>query len=271
MRFSCVGKRITVQSIEVARSQHAQCSRFPGQVRSRHRHKCNLFDTVGCLTGRTLRFRSRLRCSAGSHRCVEAIEPSEISSLPHYAMPPQDPNQSQWFTQDVQVHEPALRAYLRGNFPTLLDADDIVQESYVRVIRAKASGNLTHTKAYLFATARNAVRDLFRRRQVVTMEPMANIEDLQVAHDSVGAPATLNKKQELAILAEAIRSLPDRCREILSLRLIEELPQKEIAAKLGLTEFAVKAQIAKGVVHCTKYFEARGIITPMIGARTPTR
>ena len=182
-----------------------------------------------------------------------------------------DSDQSQWFTQDVQVHERALRSYLRGSFPTLIDVDDIVQESYARIIRAKASGKLTHTKAYLFATARNAVRDLFRREKVVAMEPVANIEELQVAHDGSGAAATLNNKQELAILAEAIGTLPTRCREIVSLRLIEELSQKEIAAKLGITEFAVKAQIAKSVLHCAKYFEAQGLIAPLAGTRITPR
>ncbi|HKB92266.1 MAG TPA: sigma-70 family RNA polymerase sigma factor [Opitutaceae bacterium] len=175
-------------------------------------------------------------------------------------MPTQQSEHAQWFTNEVQVHEPALRSYLKGKFPSLFDVDDIVQESYARLIRTRENGQLHHTKAYLFAIARNAAMDVFRRKKVVSMETLADIDDLSVSNEEPGAGETLSRKQELEILAEAIQSLPKGCKAVVTLRLVYELPQKEIAAKLEISEFTVKAQLAKGMLRCAQYFENRGII-----------
>ena len=71
-------------------------------------------------------------------------------------LPPADTEQTRWFIEEVQPHEPALRAYLHGCFPTLPDTDDLVQDAYARLLRAHDAGKVSHPKAYLFATARNA-------------------------------------------------------------------------------------------------------------------
>lgn len=63
---------------------------------------------------------------------------------------------ARWFAEEVQPHESSLRSYLRRVFPRLPDIDDLVQESYARLIRARAAGKVSFAKAFLFTTARNA-------------------------------------------------------------------------------------------------------------------
>lgn len=176
-------------------------------------------------------------------------------SLPHS-------EHSRWFAEEVQPHESSLRAYLRGKFPSLPDIDDLVQESYARLIRAKAAGRVTYVKAFLFTTARNAALDLFRRGKVVTFESVGDIAELSVFEDGPSAAEVVNKQEELELLAEAVRALPDRCRQVLTLRLLYALSHKEIAAKLEISEHTVKAQLAKGMRRCAAYFEARGLVKP---------
>jgi len=73
-----------------------------------------------------------------------------------------------WFAEEVQPHETSLRRFLRGVFPSLPDIADLVQESSVRLIRARETGpGVGYAKAFLFTTARNAALDLFRRRRFV--------------------------------------------------------------------------------------------------------
>ena len=62
-------------------------------------------------------------------------------------MPPLDTEQSRWFALEVQPHEPALRAYLRSRFPLLQDFDDVIQETYTRLLREK--GPEAFDKAFL--------------------------------------------------------------------------------------------------------------------------
>jgi RNA polymerase sigma factor (sigma-70 family) len=176
-------------------------------------------------------------------------------------VPPHDPETARWFADEVQPHESALRRWLRGLYPSLPDVDDIVQESYVRLIRARAAGRVGYAKAYLFTTARNFALDLFRRSQVVSFEPVASLGESFVIDDSPGVAEAVSRQQELALLAEAVRALPHRCRQVLTLRLLYGLSHKEIAAELRLSEHTVKAQLAKGMRRCAEYFEARGVVT----------
>ncbi|MES2694263.1 MAG: sigma factor, partial [Verrucomicrobiota bacterium] len=71
-------------------------------------------------------------------------------------MPPSDPETARWFAQEVQPHESELRAYLRSKFSRHLDIDDLVQETYARLLQSREQTKVRSTKGYLFATARNA-------------------------------------------------------------------------------------------------------------------
>ncbi len=164
--------------------------------------------------------------------------------------------QARWFAREVQPHESALRSWLHGRFPAMSDVDDIVQESYVRLLRAKGEGKVGYAKAYLFSTARNFALDLFRRSKVVKMEPATDLG--AVVEDRPSVAETVSRQQELDMLADSIRLLPNRCRQVLTLRLLYGLSHKEIAAELQISEHTVKAQIAKGMRRCSEYFRDRG-------------
>lgn len=174
------------------------------------------------------------------------------------SLPPSE--QSRWFAEEVQPHESALRSYLRATFPSLPDIDDLVQEAYARLIRAKQAGRVDYARAFLFTTARNAALDIFRRRQVVEIETVGDLSDLTIHVEGPDAAEQVSKQQELDLLAEAVRGLPERCRQVLTLRLLYGLPQKDIAAQLKISEHTVKAQLAKGMRRCAAYFEQRGCL-----------
>jgi RNA polymerase sigma-70 factor (ECF subfamily) len=176
-----------------------------------------------------------------------------------------------WFAEEVQPHERSLRAYLGNVFPSLLDIDDLVQEAYVRLIRAKSAGRISYAKAFLFTTARNAALDLFRRRKIVSMEPIGDLSEFSVLESRPDAAEALNKQQELELLADAVRVLPERCRQVLTLRLLYGLSHKHIAAQLRISEHTVKAQLAKGMRRCAAYFHERGLgrLAPAAAEKLP--
>src|SRR5688572_18673021 len=112
---------------------------------------------------------------------------------------------TRWFMEEVQPHEPKIRAWLHARFPAIGDVDDLIQETYLRVLRARSAGKLDHPKAYLFATARNAALDRFRRNQVISFERLADVSDSSVLVDGQRAIDATQREQELDILAAAIR------------------------------------------------------------------
>lgn len=166
---------------------------------------------------------------------------------------------ARWFSEEVQPHEHSLRSYLRRVFHSLPDVDDLVQESYARLIRAREAGRVSYAKAFLFTTARNAALDLYRRRRVVKIDAVSELDTLGVREDLPDAREAVGKQQELALLAEAVRALPTRCREVLTLRLMYAMPHRQIAVELRISEHTVKAQIAKGMRRCAEYLAARGL------------
>jgi RNA polymerase sigma factor (sigma-70 family) len=174
-------------------------------------------------------------------------------------MPPSDSEQSRWFTEEVRPHEASLRAYLRGKFRELPDLDDLVQETYVRLLRARERAPVRRPKALLFTTARNAALDFFRRRRVVQIDGLADIDQLSVLEERLSGPELLCHDQELQLLAEAIQSLPPRCREVVVLRKIQNLSHREIAQRLGISEHTVNAQIAIGVLRLRDFMRAHGV------------
>jgi RNA polymerase sigma-70 factor (ECF subfamily) len=177
---------------------------------------------------------------------------------PEYSRPA-DPGVSRWFSEEVQPHEASLRSHLRNKFPAHPDIDDLVQETYARLLRAREAGTVRAAKSFLFATARNAAFDYFRRRQVVSIDGTPHLENLPVFEDRPGVPEEVSRDQEMQLLAEAIEALPPRCRQVLTLRKIFELSHAEIAAQLGISERTVNAQLAIGLLRLRDWLQSRGV------------
>ena len=70
-------------------------------------------------------------------------------------MPSPEQDQARWFAENVLPHEPALRAWLHSRFPSQIDVDDVVQESFVRLLRVQETGPVANPRAFLFISARN--------------------------------------------------------------------------------------------------------------------
>lgn len=168
---------------------------------------------------------------------------------------------STWFLREVQPHEAALRAYLRVRFPTLSDLDDLVQETFARILRVRGRSQVRSAKALLFATARNTAVDWLRRERIVRFEPGSEIEALPVSDEQPGTAEMVSRDQELQLLEEAVQSLPSRCQEILVLKKIEGLSYAEIGQRLGITANTISAQLTVGIFRCRRFLEERGVKT----------
>jgi RNA polymerase sigma factor (sigma-70 family) len=163
-----------------------------------------------------------------------------------------------WFSGEVLPHEPVLRGYLGRFFQQPTDIDDVLQDTYARLIGLADDerSRIRSPHAFLFATARNVALDRLRRQRVISLETMTELEQLDVIDESPSAYDELNARQELALLARALATLPERCRQVLTLRKVYGLSQKEIATRLAITENTVEKQVSNGMRMCTAYLFA---------------
>jgi RNA polymerase sigma-70 factor (ECF subfamily) len=166
-----------------------------------------------------------------------------------------------WLAKEILVHERALRGYLSRFFKNVADIEDVVQETYARLLSLNdsASAAVRNWHAFLFTSARNVALDRIRRAHVVSLDTLAEMGGIDVLDQTPSVDEGLNARQELALLFDAIASLPDRCREALTLRKLYGLSQREIAQRLAITESTVEKHVAYGVRLCAeRMFAMRG-------------
>jgi len=162
-------------------------------------------------------------------------------------MPPPETETARWFRAEIQPHDAQLRAYLRGSFPAVRDLDDVVQESYLRVWRARASRPVDSARAFLYTVARHLAFDWLRRERAALFAEPPAAGLWSVPDERSGVIETVCAREDLALLAAALLALPPRCREVMMLRQVEGLPQREIARRLGISELTVQTHVVNGL------------------------
>jgi len=153
-----------------------------------------------------------------------------------------------WFTAEVLVHEPALMHFLLKRWSQREEVADLRQEIYMRVYEAALRERPQSPRAFLFTTARNLMADRIRRQKVVSIEAVGDLEPSSVyLIEDLSPERWAGGRQLLRRLADALDALPDRCRDVVWLRRVEDLPQKDVAHRLGIREKTVEKHLAKGM------------------------
>jgi RNA polymerase sigma-70 factor (ECF subfamily) len=164
-----------------------------------------------------------------------------------------------WLITHVLVHEAALRAYLARFLTNAADIADVIQDTYAKLLLLAESERrrIASPHAYLFTTARHVALDRLRRQRTVSLDALTETERSGVLGHGRTPDEDVNARQELALLAQAIAALPDRCRQVLTLRKLYGLSQKEIASRLGIAEHTVEKHIANGVRLCAEFMKRK--------------
>ena len=132
------------------------------------------------------------------------------------------------------------------------DAEDVLQESYIKALRALPNfEGRSSLSTWLYRIAVNEALMLLRKRRVnlVSVEDESDEDDEQpgmVLTDWVGLPEDqLLSTEARQRLEKAVDTLPETLRMVFMLRDIEGLSIKETADSLGLTETAVKTRLLR--------------------------
>lgn len=126
------------------------------------------------------------------------------------------------------------------------DALDVVQEAFVSAHRALGDYDQERPiRAWLSRIAINKARDWQRRRTVRRwISAILPIDQAtEVAEEAPSIETQAADRQEMRRVSDAIAALPGNLREVLVLRTIEELSQKETAQMLGISEKAVETRL----------------------------
>ena len=125
------------------------------------------------------------------------------------------------------------------------DAQDMVQEAYLRALRFFSGFRGTDARAWLLTIVRNTCYTWLRRNRSPQLS--CDFDEVVLAQEAEGPdPETEQlKKAQARMVNEAIEKLPIEFREVMVLRELEELSYKEIAVVLGVPIGTVMSRLAR--------------------------
>ena len=121
---------------------------------------------------------------------------------------------------------------------SMADAEDVTQAVFVRLV---SGGGLpiANAASYLYRAAINGALDLLRRRKAAPAGPLEEAADLAAVGPASSPETAVSNRQLGNWLRLAISELPPRAAEMFSLRYVEELGNREIAALMGTSQAVV--------------------------------
>lgn len=140
----------------------------------------------------------------------------------------------------AEVSEP-LKKYIIKRVPNQTDADDILQEVLMKIYQSISDlkdENKLHP--WIYTISRHAITDYYRRRD----KP---IEIIELPED-LGEELEKDKNSNLEIAAclkVMIESLPEKYKQAIVLTEFENLPQKELSERMGLSISGAKSRVQR--------------------------
>lgn len=137
-------------------------------------------------------------------------------------------------------YAPWLIARMRGRFGA--EAEDIVQDAWVRVAALGHDNLIQHPKAFLLRIAQNLALDRVRHRQVAARHAATRAEDDSLSPDQL----------EAVLLEQVIDGLPAPLRDVFVLSRFGCLSHEQIGEQLGITPRTVEWRMTKAVKLCAR-------------------
>jgi len=164
--------------------------------------------------------------------------------------------QDQRISEVVKREQSRLRNFIRRRVPDPLDAEDILQDVFYRLVEAnRLLMPIEHVTGWLFRVARNRITDLFRKKEPENFsetgdeedEP-AQFEDLLPSPDA-GPEAMYARNLLLHELQRAVAELPKEQREVFVAHEFDGRSFKELSAETGVSVSTLLSRKRYAVLH----------------------
>jgi RNA polymerase sigma-70 factor (ECF subfamily) len=152
----------------------------------------------------------------------------------------------------ADLHSDGVYRFILKNIRDRDTAQDIVQESYVRMWERVKEISFEKSRAYLFTTAYHTMIDHIRKNQ-----RLSSIDDSYTEmHDE--SPGTYNDLKE--VINEAVAKLPEIQRSVILLRDYEGYSYDEIGEILQISESQVKVYIFRARTFLKQYIGSLDLV-----------
>lgn len=137
----------------------------------------------------------------------------------------------------------SLLQFLGRRVRTPVDIEDLAQETYLRLLRARDLHDVRNPQAYLLRVASHVLAEWRQDQQhTAASEPV----DEELLTDESGPEFEIEADVSSERVNEMLAAASPLMRAVLLLRLRDELPYKEIAVRLEISDRQVKRYLARG-------------------------
>ncbi len=136
---------------------------------------------------------------------------------------------------------------------SMADAEDVVQTVFLRLGIGEGLP-VTNAASYLYRAAINGALDLLRKRKTAATEPLEAAAGVASAGLGGSPEAEVSARELAAFLRQAISELPPRAAEMFTLRYVEELGNREIAALMATSQAVVAVTLHRSRTMLKKRF-----------------
>jgi len=171
------------------------------------------------------------------------------------------------FERLMDRYEAPLFSYAHGILQNAFDAQEVVQDAFVRAHRAltrqydAARCAALALRPWLFKTVRNLCLNKRRRKGRQLEQPLEAFDDGRIG--PFVKQADLVQREEIDLLRGAIALLPVEARELIVLRFMEEMPYGEIAKTVGATEASLRGKVFRSLKLLREALEKKGVAHAM--------
>lgn len=146
------------------------------------------------------------------------------------------------------AHHGWLTSWLTRKLHSAFDADDVAQDTFLRVMNGHSLNAIRDPKSFLCTIARRVMIDLFRRNAL----EKAYLEMLEQLPEALSPSPELRESQleTLQLIDQMLDGLSHKAREAFLLSQLEGMGYSDIAARLGVSVSSVKKYVAKATEHC---------------------
>jgi RNA polymerase sigma-70 factor (ECF subfamily) len=137
------------------------------------------------------------------------------------------------------------------------DAQDVVQEAYLRAFKSFGGFRGSNGRAWLLTIVRNTSYTLLKKNRAVDLTTTFDEEIHVSGHESVSPATVLEHSEDAELIKEAMDDLPTEFREILTLRHQEDLSYKEIAEIAQIPQGTVMSRLARARARLRECLAAR--------------
>ncbi|HEC00831.1 MAG TPA: RNA polymerase sigma factor [Sphingomonadales bacterium] len=152
-------------------------------------------------------------------------------------------------------HSKRLVGYVYNFLRSENEAEEVAQEAFLKLHSAKKPEEITSQKAFLYRIAHNLAMNTLRRRKIVRFDTGIDMEEIEVESNEPLADQQLSSKQEFKLFCEAVESLPPKCRQAFTLRVIHKKSFKEVSQELNIAISTAEKHVLRGMRECQHYME----------------